>query len=114
MEKMMKKMHMSAMLFAAFMGTAGSVMAADGEALYKSKCLMCHGADGKGTPMGPAFAGSEFVKSSTEAAIADVILKGREGDAKVYKNIALGMPAQKLSGEEVNALVAYLKALGAK
>lgn len=110
----MKKMLMSAMLFASFTGIAGPALAADGEALYKSKCLMCHGADGKGTPMGPAFAGSEFVKSSTEAAIADVILKGREGDAKVYKNMALGMPAQKLMDEEVNALVAYLKALGAK
>ena len=110
----MKIMLMSTMLFAAFIGTAGSALAADGEALYKSKCLMCHGAEGKGTAMGPAFAGSEFVKSGTEAAIADVILKGREGDAKAYKNIALGMPAQKLGDEEVSALVAYLKSLGAK
>ena len=110
----MKKMLLSTMLFAAFIGTAGSVMAADGEALYKSKCLMCHGADGKGTPMGPAFAGSEFVKSSADAVIADVIVKGREGDAKAYKNMALGMPAQKLSDEELNALVAYLKSLGAR
>lgn len=107
----MKRILVKTMLFAACMAFAGSAMAADGGALYKSKCLMCHGADGKGTAMGPAFKGSEFVKSSAEAAIAEVILKGREGAAKKHKNIALGMPAMKLSEGDVSALVAYLKSL---
>jgi mono/diheme cytochrome c family protein len=110
----MKRILVPSILFAACMGFAGSVLAADGEALYKTKCLMCHGADGKGTAMGPAFKGSEFIKSSSDQAIAEVILKGREGAAKTYKNIALGMPAQKLSDEDSGALVAYLKSLAAK
>jgi cytochrome c oxidase cbb3-type subunit 3 len=110
----MKRILMTSMLFAACVGFAGSAMAADGEALYKTKCLMCHGADGKGTPMGPAFNGNAFITSSSDQAIAEVITKGREGAAKTYKNIALGMPAQQLGDEEVGALVAYLKSLAAK
>jgi len=110
----MKKIVVSAMLLAAFTATAGPVLAADGAALYKSKCLMCHGVEGKGSAMGPALAGSEYVKSSSDEAISDVVLKGREGEAKVYKEIALGMPAQKLGAEELGALVAYIRSLGAK
>jgi mono/diheme cytochrome c family protein len=30
---------------------------ADGPAVYKKNCAACHGADGKGTPTGPAIAG---------------------------------------------------------
>lgn len=113
-EKKMKKIVVLAMLLAAFTSTAGPVMAADGAALYKFKCLMCHGVDGKGSSMGPAFAGSEYVRSQSDEAISDVILKGREGEAKVYKDMVLGMPAQKLTVEETGALVEYLRSLAAK
>jgi len=110
----MKKISRVVLFFAACMGFSSLAMAADGGAIYKSKCLMCHGPDGKGTAMGVPFAGNEFIASSSEQAIAEVILKGREGDAKKYKNIALGMPAMKLSGEDTGALVVYLKSLAAK
>lgn len=110
----MKKFFTIAALLATCVGFSSQAMAADGGAIYKSKCLMCHGADGKGTAMGVPFAGSEFVASSSDQAIAEVILKGREGDAKKYKNIALGMPAMKLSIEDTGALVVYLKSLAVK
>lgn len=97
------------------MGFSGSVMAAaDGEAVYKSKCLMCHGAGGKGTVMGVPLASNAFISSSSDQVISEVIQKGREGEAKMYKNIALGMPAQQLANEEVSALIDYLKSLSAK
>jgi len=107
----MKRILMTAMLFATCICFAAPSAAADGEALYKTKCLMCHGALGKGTAMGPAFKDSEYVRSSSDQMIAEVILKGRDGDAKKHKNIALGMPAQKLSDGDVSALIAYLKSL---
>lgn len=110
----MRKTFMVAMLLATGMSFAGPVMAADGEAIYKAKCIACHGADGKGSAMGPAFKGSAFIASNSDQAIVDVILKGRDGAAKMYKNIPLGMQAQKFSDEEVGAVVAYLKALAAK
>jgi cbb3-type cytochrome c oxidase subunit III len=109
-EKKMKRLLMATMLFAACIGFASPSAAADGEALYKSKCLMCHGAGGKGTAMGPAFKDSEM-SGPQDQMIAEVILKGREGAAKKHKNIALGMPAQKLSDGDVSALIAYLKSL---
>ncbi len=73
---------------------AGSAIAADGAAVFKSKCAPCHGADGQGTAMAPAFKGNAFVKSSADADIAAVIKNGREGAAKKYKNFAIGMPKQ--------------------
>ncbi len=110
----MKRMLMSIMLVATSMGLAGTAMAADGAAIYKSKCVMCHGADGQGSAMGSAFKGNEFIVSGSEKAITEVILKGRIGAQKKYKNLSMGMPAQKLSDAEVSALVAYLKLLASK
>lgn len=110
---MKKKIFISA-LFAALTGFSGSAMAADGAAIYKSKCAVCHGTDGKGTVMGAPLAGSSFMASSSDQTIADVILRGREGDAKMYKNIALGMPAQQLNDEDVSAVILYMKSLAAQ
>lgn len=93
---------------AAFTGTA---IAADGAALYKSKCAPCHGADGQGTAMAPAFKGSAWVKGASDAEITDAIVKGREGAAKKYKQYAIGMPKQKVSDDEAKALVATLKGM---
>ena len=107
-------MFMSIMLVATSMGLAGAAMAADGVAIYKSKCAMCHGADGQGSAMGPAFKGNEFVTSGSEKVITEVILNGRNGAAKKYKNLAMGMPALKLSGSEVSAVVAHLKSLASR
>lgn len=84
---------------------------ADGAALYKAKCQPCHGVDGKGTAMAPAFAGSEYIKTSDSEQITDVIVKGRQGADKKYKQFAIGMPAQKLTDSEAKDVVAYLKSL---
>ena len=86
-------------------------MAADGAALYKTKCAMCHGAEGQGSAMGPAFKANAWVAGASEADISTVITKGRAGDAKKYKNFAMPMPPQKVSDDEANALVAHLKGL---
>ncbi|MBI5642235.1 MAG: cytochrome c [Deltaproteobacteria bacterium] len=91
-----------------------TALAADGAAIYKAKCTPCHGSDGQGTAMGPAFKDSQFIKTGTEAEIGEVITKGREGAAKKYKQFALGMPKQTMTEDEVKAVVAHLKTLAAK
>jgi cbb3-type cytochrome c oxidase subunit III len=105
----MKKIIAAALMVMA-VGSLDMAMA-DGAATYKAKCLPCHGADGKGTAMAPAFAGNEFIKTGTEEQITDVITKGRQGAEKKYKQFAIGMPAQKLTADEAKDVVAYLKSL---
>ena len=94
--------------------TGGSALAADGAAIYKAKCAVCHGAEGVGTVMAPAIKGSEFIKTSSEAQISEVTTKGREGAAKKYKQYVLGMPKQTLADDELKAVVSYLKKLAGK
>lgn len=110
----MKRTLLSALLFVTCIGVAGAAMAADGAAIYKAKCVACHGPEGKGSPMAPGFKGNKYITSSSDADITDVILKGRAGAAKKYKNMAMAMPPQKLSDAEVSAVVAYLKSLASK
>lgn len=96
------------------LGAFSLAWAQDGAAIYKSKCMPCHGPEGKGSAMAPAMTGNQFVKTASDAEITDVIVKGREGAAKKYKQYAIGMPAQKLSDAETKAVVTYIKGLAGK
>jgi cbb3-type cytochrome c oxidase subunit III len=83
-----------------------------GAAIFKTKCSPCHGADGKGTPMAPAFKGNDWIKGAKKGDIADTIKNGRAGAAKKYPKFAISMPANKdLSESDVNALVDYIKSI---
>lgn len=93
---------------------AGSAFAADGAAIFKAKCAPCHGADGQGTAMAPAFQKNAFVKDGKDADIAQVILNGRAGADKKYKQFAIAMPKQTLNDDEVKAVVAHIKEIAAK
>lgn len=81
----------------------------NGATLFQSRCVMCHGADGKGTPTGAALKvvnlHSPAVKKLTNAEIATVIRKG--------KNM---MPAfgNSLSSPEIDSLVAHIRELQKK
>lgn len=79
----------------------------DGAALYKSKCAMCHGADGAGqTPMGKNMKlrdlRSADVQKQTDAELAKWIADGK-GKMPAYKS--------KMSADEINALVAFIRTL---
>ncbi|MFQ5464425.1 MAG: c-type cytochrome [Thermodesulfobacteriota bacterium] len=87
---------------------------AEGAAIFKAKCAACHGPEGRGTAMAPAFTGNEWVRGAERGEIAGVIKNGRQGPAKRYKRFALGMPANALDEGDINALVAYLKSLAAE
>lgn len=79
----------------------------DGSALYKSKCAMCHGADGKGdTPVGKKMGVHDFaspeVKAMSDGDLTQIITKGKNK-----------MPAYagKLKESEIKGLVAYIRHL---
>jgi cytochrome c6 len=79
----------------------------DGAALYKQKCAMCHGRDGKGYAAlkTPDFTSAKWQKSVTDKALVEVIKNGKKGTA---------MPgfADKLKQDEIQSLVKYLRSLG--
>ena len=70
-------------------------------ALYKSKCAMCHGADGAKTS-GHDFTTADFQKQSDDALVA-VIANGKAPKMPKY--------ADKLKPEEIKGLVAYIRTL---
>ena len=110
----MKRILMGTLLFATVTGMAlaSTAMATDGAAIFKSKCLACHGMDGKGTAMAPAFQGNVFIKDSEADVIAKTIKDGRSGADKKYKNFALAMPPQStMTDGDIDAVVTYLKSL---
>ncbi len=75
------------------------MFAAEGAAVYKAKCAMCHGADGKGkTPLvTPAIA-----KLSVDD-LAKITADGKAPKMPAYKG--------KLSEEEIKAVAEHIKSL---
>ncbi len=92
------------------MALAPVAFAADGAAIYKSKCATCHGADGKGqTPMGKKMnlrdLGSPDVQKQTDKELYDWTAVGK-GKMPGYKD--------KLTDEEIKALVAHMRMFAKK
>ncbi|HEV7487526.1 MAG TPA: cytochrome c [Thermoanaerobaculia bacterium] len=84
-----------------------TLSAADGAALYKAKCAMCHGADGSGaTPMGKSMKlrdlRSPEVQKQTDAELIKVTTDGK-GKMPAYKG--------KLTDAEISAIVAHIRTL---
>ncbi len=73
----------------------------DSGALYKSKCAMCHGADGK-KAAGHDLASADVQKES-DADLTAVITKGTPPKMPKY--------GDKLKPEEIKGLVAYIRTL---
>ena len=78
--------------------------------LYKTKCVMCHGADGSGnTPMGKKLELRDLRAPATRS----------QQDAQMMETIENGkgkMPGQKgrLSKDEIRELVTYVRGLAKK
>lgn len=105
----MKRFIQAGLAFAVALAFSAPALAADGAAIFKSKCSACHGADGAGTAMAPAFKGNEFIKNSSETDIMQVLKNGRNGAEKKYKQFAIGMPKQTLNDDEAKAVIAQIK-----
>jgi mono/diheme cytochrome c family protein len=100
------------LLFLALLCLVGTPAKAQetGESLFKGKCAMCHGPDGAGkTTMGQMLKipdlHSAQVQKETNAQLTEIITKGKQK-----------MPAygDKLSKEQIEKLVAYIRELGKK
>jgi cytochrome c6 len=76
------------------------------EALYKAKCVACHGADGSGSAMGKTLGAHDFhtadVQKMSDADLSGVITNGKNK-----------MPAygKSLKQEDIKGLVAYIRSL---
>ena len=86
----------------------------DAAILYKTKCAVCHGADGlANTPMGkkqsiPSFA-SDKVQKSSNADIQDFILNGGK-----EKKASHAFAGKGITAEDATKLATYIKELGKK
>jgi len=81
------------------------VSAQSGADLFKSKCAMCHGPDGKGqTPMGKNLKlrdlSSADVQKQSDVQLKDIILKGKGK-----------MPPQKVTDAQAGDLVKFIRTL---
>ena len=87
--------------------SAAPAMADDAAALYKSKCQMCHGPDGKGdTPAGKKMGARDFhspeVAKQSDAEMIKITTDGK-GKMPPFKG--------KLSDDEIKGLVKYIRGL---
>lgn len=107
----MRRMIYGAVLTLA-LAVPATALAADAGSLFKSRCQPCHGPEAKGTAIAPGLADNQFVRDASPEEIAQTITQGRQGaDRKYPQQFPAGMPPQKLSEDEVNQLVDYLKGL---
>jgi cytochrome c553 len=109
----MKRLVIAMVLLAfGFSARATAQTAADN---YKSKCQMCHAADGSGnTPMGKKLNVKDFHSPDIQKLSDDELFqKIRDG---VTENGKLVMPAYKgkLSDDSIRDLVKYVRELGKK
>jgi mono/diheme cytochrome c family protein len=89
-------------------------VAADGAAVYRNFCAVCHGPYGEGVSgpvTGPAIIGNEYIIDSDMETLRRFISEGRAGGAKRHKELLLPMLPQELTGEEVDAVIEYIKVL---
>jgi cytochrome c6 len=93
-----------AAVFAA-LSIAPAAQAQDGAALYKTKCVACHGADGTGSAMGKKMGAHDFTSAEVQK-MSDEELSGiiTGGKNKMPKYATL-------KPEEVKALVAHIRSL---
>jgi cytochrome c6 len=105
MEESMKAM-ISTMALGMLLAAVIPAAADDAAALYKSKCQVCHGADGKGTAAGQKMGAKDFqspeVAKQSDADLAKVT---KEGKGKMPKYDG------KLTDDQIKGLIKYIRSL---
>lgn len=89
-----------------FLVIARPAMADDTEALYKSKCQVCHGADGKGSPAGQKMGVKDFHDPEVaKQSDADLIKVTKEGKGKMPKYDG------KLTDDQIKGLIKFIRSM---
>jgi cytochrome c6 len=91
----MKRLFIAAILLASFAARAD-----DAAALYQGKCKLCHGADGKGTPVGKTMGAPDLTTTKVSAADAAKVIENGKGKMTGFKG--------KLSDADIKALGEYV------
>ena len=79
---------------------------ADGAAIFKTNCMMCHGTDGKGFSAlkTPNFTDPKWQSSIKDKEMREVIKNGKKGTA-------MAPFGDKLKDGEISAVIAYVRSL---
>lgn len=103
----MKKLLSVLIVFGFLMATRPALaLADDAEALYKSKCQVCHGADGKGSAAGQKIGVKDFHSPEVQKMTDDELFSAtKQGKGK--------MPAydKKLTDDQIKQLIKYIRSL---
>jgi len=95
-----------AAVLAVVLSASVSAQAQGAADLFKSKCAMCHGADGTGSAIGKKMGAHDFttadVQKMSDADITETITNGKNKMPKY---------SDKLKPEEIKGLVAYIRTL---
>jgi len=91
---------------------ATRAMVAEGDRIYhESACVGCHGADGRGTPLGPSLVAGKWVWSN--GSYNGILKTIQEGVAnpKNYRSPMPPMGGAQLNSEQLRAVAAYVWAI---
>jgi len=98
-------------LFCAAVMASVSVFGADAKANWEKHCAKCHGADGKGqTKMGRQAGAKDYTDQKVQAEIKDDnAFKAIKEGLKVNGKEAMKPSGDKLSDDEIKALIAHVR-----
>jgi mono/diheme cytochrome c family protein len=89
-----------------------SLLISFGKSIYDRECALCHGAEGLGSPPHyPPLAGNQSIQMSSAVNAIRMVLNGGFPPGTIGNARPYGMPpfAQRLSDDEVAAVVSYIR-----